>query len=102
LVFHMLRDENIYVPYEKIELMEMAMANNQEYKRQFVSDLENGRFSLIISEPLQIWKKHFDPNLFDRDWYENNVWVDSVAIPILDYYTPVYVNEGVAIYAPKY
>jgi len=102
LVFHMLRDENIYVPYEKIELMEMAMANNQEYKRQFVSDLENDRFSLIISEPLQIWKKHFDPNLFDRDWYENNAWVDSVAIPILDYYTPVYVNEGVAIYAPKY
>jgi len=103
LVLNMIKDENIYVPYEKIELMEMAMARNEEYKRQFQSDLENHKFSLIVSEILVPWGKHFDPNLFERDWYENNAWVDFVAIPVLDYYTPIYLNKdiGVAIYAPK-
>jgi len=103
LVFNIIKDENMYVPYEKIELMEMAMANNKDYKRQFASDLENHKFSLIVSEILGNWPKHYDPNLFERDWYENNVWVDFVAIPVLDYYTPIYLNKdiGVAIYAPK-
>jgi hypothetical protein len=106
LVFHMLEDENIYVPYEKIELMEMAMANNRDYRSKFVNDLKNHRFSLIVSEKMGIWAKHYDPIFFERDWYENTVWVDSVAIPILDYYTPIYyspiyINLGFAVYAPK-
>jgi len=32
LVFNFIKDDNIYVPYEKIELMEMAMARNEDYK----------------------------------------------------------------------
>jgi len=103
LVFHLLSDENIYIPYEKNELMEMAMARNQSAKQQFISDLENHKFSFIVSEVLTIWAKHFDPNFFERDWYENNVWVDFVGIPVLNYYMPVYINRdfGVAIYVPK-
>jgi hypothetical protein len=103
LVFNMVNDENIYIPYEKIELMEMAMARNGEYRKQVQSDLEDHKFSLIVSDILVPWAKPFDPNLFDQDWYENNVWVDFVAIPVLDYYTPIYINKsfGIAIYAPK-
>jgi len=49
------------------------------------------------------WDKHFDPNFFERDWYENNAWVDFVATPVLNYYMPIYINSdfGIAIYAPK-
>ena len=103
LVFNMIKVENIVVPYEKIELMEMAMARNEKYKRQVQSDLENHKYSLIVSEVLVPWAKSYSPNLFERDWYENNVWVDFVAIPVLDNYSPIYINEdiGIAIYAPK-
>jgi hypothetical protein len=103
LVFNEIKDNNIFVPYEKIELMEMAMARNKEYKSQFQSDVKNQKFSLIVSEILQPWDKPYNPNSFERDWYENNVWVDVVATPILNYYTPIYVNKdfGIAIYAPK-
>lgn len=102
LVFHMIEDENIYVPYEKIELMEMAMANNRDYRSQFVSDLENQRFSLIVSEILPTWEKPFELPIVDPYWYENNAWVDFVSTPVLNYYTPIYINDiGIAIYAPK-
>jgi hypothetical protein len=103
LVFHIVEDDNIYVPYEKIELMEMAMANNLDYRSQFVSDVENHKFSLIVSEILGNWPKQFPPDLFERDWYENNVWVNFVSIPVLDNYKPIYTNTeiGLAIYAPK-
>ena len=103
LVFNKIKVENIVIPYEKIELMEMAMARNEKYKQQVQSDLENHKYSLIVSEILVPWAKSYSPNHFERDWYENNVWVDFVAIPVLDYYTPIYLNEdiGIAIYAPK-
>ncbi len=103
LVFNLIEDQDIFVPYEKIELMEMAMARNEEYKRQFKNDMENHRYSLIISEVLVPWAKSFTPDFFDRDWYENNVWVEYVSIPVLENYTPIYSNKevGVAIYAPK-
>ena len=102
LAFHIVEDENIFIPYEKIELMEMAMANNWDYRSRFVNDLENHKFPLIVSEILGNWQKSFSPDLFERDWYENNIWVDFVSIPILDHYSPIYIDKdiGVAIYAP--
>jgi hypothetical protein len=103
LVFNLIKDEYIYVPYEEIELMEMAMARNEQYKKQVQRDLENHKFSLIVSDILVPWAKSYSPNDFDRDWYENNVWVDFAAIPVLDNYMPIYTNKdfGIAIYSPK-
>jgi hypothetical protein len=103
LVFNLLKEKDIYVPYEKIELMEMAMARNQVYKEKFVGDLQNHKFSFIVSEILSIWPKNFDPNFIDPYWYENNVWVDLVGIPVSNYYLPIYINQnyGIAIYEPK-
>jgi hypothetical protein len=103
LVYRMITKAQIYVPYDKIELMEMAMARNSEYSQKFAADIKNKKFSLIISEVLPKWLKPFNKNKFDPDWYENNVWVKVVSTPVLTYYAPIYVNQdlGFAIYAPK-
>jgi hypothetical protein len=103
LVYQMIFKAKIFVPYDKIELMEMAMARNSEYSQKFLADIKNQKFSLIISEVLPKWPKPFERTNFDRDWYENNVWVDVVSTPVLTYYVPMYVNQdlGFAIFAPK-
>jgi hypothetical protein len=103
LVYHMISASQFYGPYDKIELMEMAMARNSGYSQKFSADVKNKKFSLIISEVLPKWLKPYSKNKFDRDWYENNVWVNVVSTPVLAYYTPIYTNQdlGFAIYAPK-
>ncbi len=103
LVYGMISETQIYVPYDKIELMEMAMARNPAYRQKFSTDIKDQKYSLIVSEVLPAWLKPFKKNQFDRDWYENNVWVDVVSTPILAHYTPIYTNVdlGFAVYAPK-
>ena len=103
LVYQMLSETQIYVPYDKIELMEMAMARNSEYSQKFSADIKDQKFSLIISEVLPKWPKPFHKDKFDPDWYENNVWVNVVSTPVLMYYAPIYTNQdlGFTIYAPK-
>ncbi len=103
LVYRMISETQIYVPYDKIELMEMAMARNSAYSQKFSTDIKNQKYSLIVSEVLPKWLKPFNKNQFERDWYENNVWVEVVSTPVLAYYTPIYINTdlGFAIYAPK-
>jgi hypothetical protein len=82
LTFHNLEDIPLVPDYEKVFLMEMAMANNQEYLSQFYQDLKNQRFKLIVSEPLNTrlkgWTKSFGE--------ENDAWVKNVAEPVLCYY----------------
>jgi hypothetical protein len=96
LAYHMIPNVELYMPYEKIELMEMAMANNNPYLNQFWKNIEKQKFSLIVSEKLQLAKQ--DINL---PWgYENNVWVAGVSDPILRYYQLIYSGPGFAIYIP--
>jgi hypothetical protein len=71
--------------YEKVFLMEMAMANNRPYLEKFYADLKNHRFALIVSEPL----KAIYQDRSDSFGEENNAWVDRVVKPILCYYEPV-------------
>ncbi len=103
LVYHLVSAPQIYVPYDKIELMEMAMARNSAYAQKFSTDIRNKKFSLIISEVLPKWLKPYRKNKFDRDWYENNVWVNVVSTPVLASYTAIYTNPdlGFAVYVPK-
>jgi len=82
LAFNMLEDIELVVEYEKVDLMEMAMASNEIYLSEFWEDLENHRFDLIVSEPLRIV---FRPST-DRFAEENNAWVESIAVPLLDSY----------------
>ncbi len=103
LVYQMINKTQIFVPYDKIELMEMAMARNSEYSRKFSTDIKDQKFSLIVSEVLPKWLKPYKKGEFAPDWYENNVWVNVVSTPVLTYYAPIYTDQdlGFAIYAPK-
>jgi len=100
IVYRLVNSTQIYIPYEKIELMEMAMANNKYYFEEFQANIRNRKFALIVSKPLHgvIIRAYTDPY-----WYENNVWAEYVASPILQYYEPIYLNNDsrVVIYAPK-
>jgi hypothetical protein len=79
--------------YEKKYLMDQAMAGNENYFKGFYSDLENQRFSLIITEPLFINMQ--DPTFAFQE--ENNAWVRWVAKPVLCYYKPMMTFREVRI-----
>ena len=65
--------------YEKVFLMEMAMAGNPAYLAQFQTDLSNKRFSMIVTEPLFINYKG-SASAFGE---ENDAWVRNVSEPVL-------------------
>jgi hypothetical protein len=100
LIYNQIPSVTLHAPYENIELMEMAMANNKVYFSQFWTDLENRKFPFIVSSVLWEGMNDSQDHYF---WYENNVWSDYVVSPILRHYEPIYINTevGLAIYAPK-
>ncbi len=96
--YGLLPETELFLPYEKIELMEMAMAGNSSYLAQFWQDVAHQRFSLIVTDVL--WWLTKDVN--EPFGYENNVWVENVAEPIHRFYERIYYNPaaGLEIYAP--
>lgn len=68
--------------YEKKLVMDMALANNEEYFTGFYEDLANHRFSIIISEPLYLRTSDFSGPFPE----ENDAWVTWVSNPLLKYY----------------
>lgn len=68
--------------YEKVFLMEMAMAGNLEYLSRFQDDLASKRFGLIVASPTRI-KIQDRENDFSE---ENNAWVRHISVPLLCYY----------------
>jgi len=96
---HILNNVSIVPEYERAELMEMAMGNNQEYLQLFREDMENQRFKAIVVDPLAyrlLGKKY----AFGE---ENNAWVQRVMKPILCNYQEdvVYSEDQIAIYVPQ-
>jgi len=85
LTFAYLRDIRLVPEYERVFLMEMAMANNQPYLQQFYEDLREHRFALIVNEPLYVTAKG-SPVRFGE---ENDAWVERVAKPLLCTYKPI-------------
>ncbi len=85
--------------YEREDLMEMAMANNEEYSRQFQNDMENQRFALIVVDPLNYKFLENDRSF----WEENNVWVGYAMRPILCNYRldEVFPEDEIALYVPQ-
>ncbi|MBN1147692.1 MAG: hypothetical protein JXA78_10590 [Anaerolineales bacterium] len=84
LTFHNVEGVPLVPDYERVFLMEMAMAGNARYLEAFQRDSKEHRFALIITEPLSIQQKEglevFGP--------ENNAWVKQVARYLLCYYKP--------------
>jgi hypothetical protein len=85
--------------YELVFLMEMAMAGNPEYLAAFHTDLQNHRFDLIISEPLNVQYQGRLRSFGE----ENDAWVDQVSAPLLCTYQPLATLEtaGVVLYVPS-
>jgi hypothetical protein len=82
ITFQTIKGVKLVPDYEKVFLMEMAMAGNLDYLDQFRSDLKNHRFSMIISEPLFITTK----GPAEPFGEENDAWVEQVSKPVLCYY----------------
>ncbi|RJQ44688.1 MAG: hypothetical protein C4545_00845 [Anaerolineaceae bacterium] len=78
--------ETALVPeYELLELMEMAISNQDAYLEKFYEDLAVHKYELIvINKQYLIFKGEEDA--FPE---ENNAWVKNISIPLMKYYTPV-------------
>jgi hypothetical protein len=92
LTFH-----NIDVPlvsdYERVFLMEVAMAGDPVSLGRFYDDLRNQRYALIVSEPLSKEEKDGRVNF----GIENNAWVKNVSRYILCYYEPTQTLKEVQV-----
>jgi hypothetical protein len=95
----MLYDVQLIPEYEREDLMEMAMSDNEQYLDQFRSDLQNQRFALIIVDPLK-YKLLGKRYPFGE---ENNVWVSRAMKPILCNYRQdaIFPEDDIALYVPQ-
>jgi hypothetical protein len=96
---NMLQGVTLVPEYEREDLMEMAMADNEIYLRQFRRDMENQRFALIVVDPLRFLK--FSRNRSFAE--ENNAWVTRVAKHILCNYKEdaIFPEDQIALYVPQ-
>ncbi len=83
---------------EIVELMEIAMSNNQPALAKFYADLHQHRFALIVSRKLNTGIK--TDAAFSE---ENNAWNQAIAAPILCEYQPILSlqSNNLQVYAPK-
>jgi hypothetical protein len=79
LAFHYLPAAPVVHEYEKVFLMEMAMAGNGDYFEEFYEDLNERRFDLIIADPLFPGYQGRTHSFGE----ENDAWVRWVVEPLL-------------------
>jgi len=99
LTFGMLPDVPLVGNYEKVFLMEMAMADNTAYLTNFYKDLREQHFAMIVSDREREIFKGSD-EMFGE---ENDVWVNRVTQPLLAYYqeAELFRQFGIEILMPK-
>lgn len=84
LTFQYLDGVRLVPDYERVFLMEMAMAGNREYLGRLHGELKAQRYALIVSEPLIIKYKGRAESFGE----ENDAWVNQVSKHVLCYYEP--------------
>jgi hypothetical protein len=96
---HMLEGIDLIPAYEREELMEMAMSDQQNYLDAFRADVQNQRFALIVVDPLKF--KLLGSNYSMGE--ENNAWARRVIKPILCNYQVAisYPQFNLALYVPQ-
>ena len=96
---HMLNNVKLIPEYEREELMEMAMAQNEAYLQVFRADLEAHRFAAIIVDPLRF---NFAGEQ-DAMGAENNAWSRYVVKRILCNYKQdaIFPADRIVIYVPQ-
>lgn len=99
LTAHLIENVPLVPEYEVVFLMEMVMGNNRFYLENFVSDLKNNRFALIVSGTPRI---HYQDSTYAFA-EENNLWVERVTVPLLCYYQVALElpDSGMSILAPR-
>jgi len=99
LTFNMIDGVTLVPEYEKVFLMEMAMSGNSDYLNQFWEDLETHRFDLIVVDPPAVVIRPAS-DVFGE---ENNVWVEQVTQPLLEWYYPLVElrESAMSILAPR-
>ncbi len=101
LTFEYIKNVPLVPEYEKKLLMDMAMADNQEYFQKFYQDLHNQRFGLIVTEPLFV---NFQGSQHQAGFgRENDAWVIWVSLPLKCSYETVLYNPqiGFELLAPR-
>ncbi len=95
----MLENVTLVQEYEREELMEMAMSNNEEFLAIFKQDMQSQRFGLIVVDPLT-FKILARRRAFSE---ENNVWVRGIMRPILcNYRLDIsFPEDEIALYVPQ-
>lgn len=94
VTFDIVKNVELVPEYEKMILMEMAMAGNEAYLDMFSKDLESQRFSLIIHGRLPGYIKDVDEFALAE---ENNVYLERVAKIINCRYVLVDRIKGIGI-----
>jgi hypothetical protein len=99
LTFQAIKGVPLIPEYEKVFLMEMAMAGNKDYLNHFYQDIENHRFAVIVTEPVNL-AGHNDSGPVGE---ENRVWSKYVNKRLLCYYEPVVSKRtvGIEILTPR-
>ena len=83
--------------YEKVYLMEMAMAGNATYLEAFEADLAAHRFGLIVTERLNTRLRGSEYTFGE----ENDVWARRVAAPLLRHYRMAVEQGGIWLMVPR-
>ena len=99
VTFKTIPDVPLVDKYEKVYLMEMAMAGSEDYLNQYYSDIRDRRFALIVSDPMRGSIKGQVYSFGE----ENDVWVKRVILPTLEEYQSqvLFKNMGIEVLAPK-
>jgi hypothetical protein len=94
ITFNLIPQVPLVMQHDLADLMDRAMADDQEYLQQFYAELEAHRYSLIVSGTLPvIWRGR--TFAFGE---ENDVWVQRITIPILQWYEPVETLDAVGVW----
>jgi hypothetical protein len=84
LTFHEIKGIPLVPEYERVFLMEMAMAGNEAYLNTFYNDLKNHRFSIIVIEP-SLPRTTAE---IERFSIEDDIWYKSVWKELMCNYEP--------------
>lgn len=82
LTFGFVENVPLVPEYDKKALIEQALIENLTYFEEFYDNLEEKRFTLIITQPLNTPQKGSDSQFGE----ENDAWVKWVATPLLCFY----------------
>jgi hypothetical protein len=99
LTFGNIKGVKLVPDYELLTLMEMAISRNEAYLNSFYQDLARQRFGLIIIDKQYVIFK--DATMAFPE--ENNAWVKSILVPLLEYYQPItwLRTSDTEIFAPR-